>query len=134
MRYSAGMADATNPPIPAVSLPEVERDHCGRFAPGHVKIGGKRKGILELALEVEHDKRRADLIAVYSALVERALGGDVAAIRTFLDRILGPVSIVVAGDADAPLRVIDRDTAAREMAAILATAAARVDALPEATC
>lgn len=121
--------EEATPPVVAGSG---DRDASGRFVAGHAKLGGRKRGAYDLrqvvADDLGPDRMRADLIAAYEAVARLAAGGDINAARVLFDRLVGPIAVKVSGDDDGdPIRIVDRDTAAREMAAILAMAAARTE-------
>lgn len=63
--------------------------------------------MLRIAISEAHEKGGTRLRAVADALVEKALTGDVSAIREIGDRIDGKVPQAVVGDADAdPISVV----------------------------
>jgi len=71
----------------------VERDASGRFQPGNrtSKLGGNpyAKKVAALRHELFQAVTPEDMRAVVLKLVEKALDGDVIAIREVLDRTLG---------------------------------------------
>lgn len=56
--------------------------------------------MLNIAIKQAHDEGRDKLRAVADALVEKAIAGDVAAIKEVADRIDGKVPQAVVGDED----------------------------------
>lgn len=79
------------------------------FAPGAVsnpsgKNGKEFKAALRLAVKrTDGDKTKLAMIA--EALVEKAVAGDVQAIREVADRMDGKVAQILAGDPDSPLEL-----------------------------
>lgn len=111
--------------VPSVSGPIGGRDEKGRFAVGNPGGPGRPRKPDLFAVALEGAARegvdlRASLWAVLQAIVQRALTGDVSAAKLVLDRLTDPDPIVVEHTGT----VTDAD-AARQIQALLATAAAR---------
>lgn len=108
----------TTPPVVAA-----QRDDGGRFLPGHARLGGRRRGTLDLALVIDADTRTADLRAAYTALAAKAGEGDVPAIRALFDRLLGPLALAARIEME-PLEQDEMhpDEKAKRLVAFLAVA------------
>ena len=65
------------------------------------------KDALTLAVK-RSDGDKSTLAAIANALVAKAVGGDVQAIREVADRLDGKPTQIVAGDENAPLEIIQR--------------------------
>lgn len=111
---------------PSVRVGDGVRDPVtGRWLPGHPGGPGRPRKPDLFAVALEGAARegvdlRASLWAVLQAIVQRALTGDVSAAKLVLDRLTDPDPIVVEHTGT----VTDAD-AARQIQALLATAAAR---------
>lgn len=65
--------------------------------------------MLGIAIKEAHEEGRDKLRAVADALVAKAIGGDVQAIKEIADRLDGKVPQAVVGDDDLdPIRLITR--------------------------
>ena len=83
------------------------RDHRGKFAPGnpggpgnpHVRKVAKLRRAMLAAVSTD------DIKAVVAKLVEKALDGDVVAIRELLDRCLGKAPVAITGSDGGPIEL-----------------------------
>lgn len=83
-----------NPDVPINRAENGGRDPAtGRFMPGHGGGPGRPRGSDLRSLVAEHRASTMEeaLLRVYDMLVERAIGGDVAAARLLLDRLCAPL-------------------------------------------
>lgn len=105
-----------------------ERDGGGRFVKGHKGYGGRPRKLdfftaaAEWAESAKTTPEKA-LAQVIGATVTAAIGGDMTAAKIIIERFCGKeTDILQLQDPDGAL---DKDAALRELASILATAAAR---------
>jgi len=83
------------------------RDHRGKFAPGnpggpgnpHVRKVAKLRRAMLAAVSTD------DIKAVVAKLVEKALDGDVVAIRELLDRCIGKAPVAITGSDGGPIEL-----------------------------
>jgi hypothetical protein len=87
------------------------RDDRGRFGPGNTAGRGNplARRVQRLRVALLEAVSEEDVAAVARALVEKAKGGDVAAARVLLERVLGPAE---AADIEGRLAELEADLAA----------------------
>lgn len=64
--------------------------------------------MLNIAIKEAHSDGRDKLRAVADALVEKAIAGDIAAIKEVADRLDGKVPQAISGDDENPLTMVHR--------------------------
>lgn len=64
--------------------------------------------MLNIAIKQAHDEGRDKLRAVADALVEKAINGDVQAIKEVADRLDGKVPQGIAGDDENPIEFVHK--------------------------
>jgi hypothetical protein len=109
-------------------LADTGRNPNGTFAVGHKSKGGRPRRLdfftaaIDWAESAKTTPEKA-LAQVIGAAITAAIGGDIAAAKLIIERFCGKETDVL--ELQDPDAVIDKGVALRELASILATAAAK---------